>query len=353
MRCRCTGGRGDPGVTSTMPFLSVVIPTYNRRDSLLVTLQALKRQHMVDGDFEVIVVSDGSTDGTDAMLSKWSGEPLPFRLRPFFQTNAGPARARNRGVEEACGEVIVFIDDDVEPLPTCLEAHARRHQREDKLVLIGPMSPDPSLEGRESVWIAWEHSMLRKQYESWAKGIWPEETCGAHNFYTGNASVRRKHVLAVGGFDEGFTRQEDVELAARMERDCGVFFRFDAMPAALHRPVRTFESWLRVPYSYGKLDVVRAQRGHAPWSIVGEGYTSRRRAVQRVADLALSAEARGAVVRELLRRTASVFYALPGRPARQAGLVALSGLYKLRYLEGARDQLGSWDALRAVLTRST
>jgi len=332
-----------------MPFLSVVIPTYNRCESLRVTLEALKRQDAVAGDFEVIVVSDGSTDGTDALLAQWAAEPLPFQLRPFSQPNAGPARARNRGVKEASGEVIVFIDDDVEPRPECLEAHARRHRHEEKLVLIGPMSPDPALDGQEAVWIAWEHAMLLKQYESWANGLWAEEACGPNNFYTGNASVRRNLVLAVGGFDEGFARQEDVELATRIERSCGAFFRFDSTPAALHRPVRTFESWLRVPYSYGKLDVVRAQRGDVPWSIVRQGYSSRHPVVQRVADVALSGPVGGAVFRGLLSRMASASYALPGRPWRTVGLGALSGLYKLRYLEGARDQLGSWDALREVL----
>ena len=54
-----------------MPFLSVVIPTYNRCVSLKVTLNALKAQEAVPGGFEVVVVSDGSTDGTDALLAGW------------------------------------------------------------------------------------------------------------------------------------------------------------------------------------------------------------------------------------------------------------------------------------------
>lgn len=336
-----------------MPFLSVVIPTYNRCTSLEITLAALRAQEPVPGGFEVVVVSDGSTDATAALLARWAAESLPFTLRPIRQDNAGPAKARNRGIQEASGTVVVFLDDDVEPLPGCLRAHALRHQAEPKLVLIGPMSPDPKRQAQEPVWIAWEHAMLQKQYDSWKQGIWAAEECGPHNFYTGNASVRREYLLAVGGFDEGFTRQEDVELAARLERVCGVYFRFDPTLEALHRPLRTFESWLRVPYAYGKLDVVRARRGDASWEVVRHGYMSRQRATKLLARLGLPSVARGTLLRRVLRQGAQAAYALPLGAARRAGLGALSALYNLHYLEGARDELGSWEALRGVLGAST
>jgi glycosyltransferase involved in cell wall biosynthesis len=336
-----------------MPFLSVVIPTYNRCESLRVTLEALKRQETVEGGFEVVVVSDGAPDATDSLLVGWAAATLPFKVRPIFQENAGPARARNRGVEEAIGEVIVFLDDDVEPQPGCLSAHAERHRQDPKLVLIGPMSPDPQRQPKEPVWIAWEHAMLQKQYDSWKNKVWAEDECGPHNFYTGNASVRREYIQAVGGFDEGFTRQEDVELAARMERTCGVHFRFDPTPAALHRPLRTFASWLRVPHAYGTLDVIRARRGDASWDVVRRGYASRQKATRLIADLALPHQPRGIWIQTMLRLLAQASYALPVGAARRAGLSALSALYNLHYLEGARDELGSWDALQQVLRAST
>lgn len=336
-----------------MLFLSVVIPTYNRCVSLKVTLNALKAQEPVPGGFEVVVVSDGSTDGTDALLAGWMAASLPFKLRLVRQENAGPARARNRGIHEAEGEVIVFLDDDVEPLPGCLRAHALRHQENKKLVLIGPMSPDPKRASSEPVWIAWEHAMLQKQYDSWKNGIWAEHECGPHNFYTGNASVRKEYLMAVGGFDEGFTRQEDVELATRLERECGVHFRFDPALAALHRPLRTFVSWLRVPNAYGRLDVIRAQRGDASWEVIRQSYVSRQRATKLLARLALPHKRVGAFLRGLLRLAAQMTYAVPLAAAQRVGLGALSALYNIHYLEGARDELGSWDALRQVFCAST
>jgi GT2 family glycosyltransferase len=331
------------------PFLSVVIPTFNRRDSLRVTLDALTAQEPVSGGVEVLVVSDGSSDGTDAYLREWAAAESWLRPRPLFQANGGPARARNHGVTEARGDVIIFIDDDVEPLPGYLRTHAARHRADDTLVLIGPMSRDPHRRPREPVWIAWEHAMLQKQYDSWQRGVWAEDDCGPHNFYTGNASVRRAHVMQVGGFDEGFTRQEDVELAMRMERTCGVHFRFDPKLAALHRPLRTFEGWLRVPYAYGQLDVVRAERGDASWDVVRESYRSRHRATRFLADVALPGATRGNLLRATLRHAAGALHALPMAPTESAAMFALSALYNQRYLEGARDQLGSWEKLREVV----
>ena len=95
------------------------------------------------------------------------------------------------------------------------------------------MLPDPAFAGREPAWIAWEHAMLEKQYTAWRTGEW--QGCGPHHFYSGNASLRREHLIAVGGFDEQFPRQEDVELAVRLERQRGVQFVYDAAGAG-HPP---------------------------------------------------------------------------------------------------------------------
>ena len=80
------------------PDVSVVIPTFNRRDQLERTLAGLAAQTGLEHEFEVIVVSDGSTDGTDEWLRS-GATPLP--VSACYQSNAGPAAARNRGVAAA------------------------------------------------------------------------------------------------------------------------------------------------------------------------------------------------------------------------------------------------------------
>ena len=330
-------------MSDVVPYLSVVVPTFNRKDSLQKTLDGLARQTYPAARFEAVVVSDGSTDGTDAWLTEYA-RTSPFPLQVICQPNGGPARARNHGIQNAGGEVVVFLDDDVEPSPEFLAVHAAHHQRQDRAVVIAPMLPDPALLWREPAWIAWEHAMLEKQYAAWRLGVW--EGCGPNNFYSGNASVRRTHLLAVGGFDEQFPRQEDVELAVRLERQCGVHFVYEPDAPGTHRPQRRFASWLAVPFAYGTLDVVRARRGDIPWEVVRSGYHSRSGATRLLARAALAVPPLGGLLRALLLAAAQAAYRL-----HRAGpaFAALSVIYNLRYLEGAGAGLGSAADLRCLL----
>jgi glycosyltransferase involved in cell wall biosynthesis len=327
-------------------FLSVVVPTYNRKDSLRVTLDALGKQTPLKDkempSFEVVVISDGSTDGTEKFLAEYQTK-APYSLRWLQQQNGGPARARNRGFQEATGEIIVFLDDDVEPEPQCLAAHAIHHEKDHKIIVIGPMSPDPALSGKEPVWIAWEHEMLQKQYRNFIAGVWQTTS---HNYYTGNVSQRREHLLAVGGFNEKFTRMEDVELAVRMEKERGVHFTFDPATNVWHRPMRSFSSWLNVAYSYGGRLVERAKTGEESWRVVADNWTERNKLTLTVASVVCPRPSLSAPTERWLKSMAERLYAQPGKATRAAALAMLSVLYNVRLLEGARDQIGSWVALQ-------
>src|SRR5206468_2589831 len=144
-----------------------VIPTYNRKESLLRTLGGLSEQTLPPDRFEVVVVSDGSTDGTVESVGKRS---WPFHIKLLAQRNSGPSAARNHGARESSGQIIIYLDDDVEPVPTFLEEHVRAHESDSRLVLIGPQSMPPG-EGFH-IWIAWEHHMLERQYERFRTGEW-------------------------------------------------------------------------------------------------------------------------------------------------------------------------------------
>lgn len=325
------------------PFLSVVIPTFNRKNSLQKTLDGLARQTYPAEHFEAVVVSDGSTDGTDALLQSYA-EAAPFALQVITQPNGGPARARNNGIEHARGEVVVFLDDDVEPSPEFLAVHASHHAGQNSMVVIAPMLPDPALLWREPAWIAWEHAMLQKQYSAWRTGEW--DHCGPHHFYSGNASVRREHLIAVGGFDEQFPRQEDVELAVRLQKQRGVQFVYAPDARGTHRPQRRFASWLAVPFAYGSLDVVRARRGDTSWDTVRHGYHARNKATQILARAVLAAPLLSKPLRALLLPAAQAAYRLHRAGA---AFAALSVIYNLRYLEGAQAEIGSRAELARVL----
>lgn len=302
--------------------LSVVIPTYNRKDSLRLTLDGLARQTYSVAEFEVIVVSDGSTDGTDTMLAEYAVS-APYALRAITQLNSGPSAARNRGIHEARHEVIVFLDDDVEPVPQFLMRHAAHHETDDKVVVLGPMSPDPARASQEPAWIAWEHAKLKEIYDLFLPG-------GSHidrnpapvHFYSGNASVRRKWLEAVSGFNEEFKRQEDIELAVRMEQVCGLHFRFDFMAKGLHRPHRTYKAWSRIPYSYGQLDAQRVVTGDLSMESVHKNTSQRNLATRILASVCLGVPALLPMVVGTTRLLTNLLYSLGLNKAALSGLSA-------------------------------
>jgi hypothetical protein len=162
---------------------------------------------------------------------------------------------------EAEGDVLLFLDDDVIPVEGLIDRHLEIHQRDPMAVVIGPMVAPRNLP--MAPWLRWEAAMVDKQYAAMVAGEY-EPT--PRQFYTANASLRRSHALAAGGFNVTFTRAEDVEFAFRLGA-CGLRFYFEPRAEVLHEPDRSFASWLRVPYEYGRHDVRMARECGLPWLI--------------------------------------------------------------------------------------
>ena len=105
------------------PRFSVIVPTHQRRERVVHNVEALAGQELAS--FEAIVVVDGSTDGTAAALRELD---LPFPLTVVEQDNQGAAEARNAGARAAVGEILLFLDDDMEAAPSLLAEHDRSHR---------------------------------------------------------------------------------------------------------------------------------------------------------------------------------------------------------------------------------
>ena len=321
------------------PTVTVVVPTYDRLPRLRRVLAGLAAQDL-DRPFEVVVVDDGSTDGTDAYLR--SGAP-PLPIVASTQENQGPGAARNRGVDLATGEIVVFIDDDVIPDPGLVRAHIRAHERHgDLTVVIGPMRNPP--DHQMSPWIRWEQTMLAKQYDAMEAG---QYDATARQFYTGNASLRREHLLAAGGFDPELRRAEDVELAYRLEA-AGLTFVYEPHAVGLHYAERSFGSWLAAGYAYGRNDVVFGRDRGKPeiFSWVADEHRTRHPLTRWLTRTCATRPRLRAAATAVLSRVAVGCSAvhLP-----RVASKALSGTYHLAYYGGVADELGGPDELARLL----
>jgi glycosyltransferase involved in cell wall biosynthesis len=120
-------------IVRSFPTVSVIIPTYNRKDFLRETLSSLAQQSYPSDRFEVIIIDDGSTDGTKEIKT----ETFPFTLRYFWQTNQGDAAARNVGAQQSEADILVFLDDDILVESDYLTYLVCEHEMHQNRIVVG------------------------------------------------------------------------------------------------------------------------------------------------------------------------------------------------------------------------
>ena len=218
--------------------LTIVVPTYNRSEMLGRALRGLLNQTLPAKQYEIVIVDDGSTDSTPQVVAE-IGAP-EWRLRYFRQENRGPAAARNHGVREARGEIILFTGDDCIPDERLLEEHLRAHDAEGDIGVIGHVAWHPELKVTAFM------MFLEEGVQFGFKRIEDPEDVPYWAFYTSNCSLHRRWLEMAGGFDEDFKHAawEDIELAYRLSQRG---FRIIYRPAALtyHLHAITLESYLQ------------------------------------------------------------------------------------------------------------
>jgi glycosyltransferase involved in cell wall biosynthesis len=187
------------------PFLSVIIPTHNRLALLKKTLSHVRDQTYPQDHFEIIVVDDGSQDGTSVYLTQLAQQNEVKYIR---QDRSGPAASRNAGAQEARGEILVFTDDDCLPEPNWLTELATSYTvniQPNPVAVGGRIENIPS-----GHWIHKFYAVQSAQHRS---------NHSKHPSFldTANASFKRSQFLAIGGFDKNYQHPggEDVDLGFR------------------------------------------------------------------------------------------------------------------------------------------
>lgn len=225
------------------PAVSVVVATHRRRAQLERTLDELLAH---TAPAEVVIVDDGSGDGTAELLTaRAAAEP---RLRPVVQDNAGPMRARMVGAEHATGEVVLLLDDDVIVAPGVVAGHARHHAGRDDLVVVGymPVAPAPATP------TSYPRDIYSRSYEEHCRAWEAAPDTILTTLWAGHVSVRRARLLALRECLEGAPAgyHGDLDLGLCLA-DAGLHGVFDRTLRGTHHYERTPAGYVRDARSSG------------------------------------------------------------------------------------------------------
>lgn len=227
------------------PRITVQLSTHNRLTLLKLVLQQLFVQTLHKEEYEIVLVDDGSTDGTEEWVRSIE---VPIQFTYIRQEKDCLAVARNKGIRAAKGEYILFIDDDVLPHEDLLIEHLRFHDKYPKSVVKGWVNHVDTLE-------------IPKDPKFTSQDI------STAFFWTSNVSVKREYLFTAGLFDEAFREYgwEDLELGYRL-RKLGLKCRFNKKAVAFHYKrklvAKDMPSLLKQAESKGRTAIIYVQKHH-------------------------------------------------------------------------------------------
>lgn len=212
------------------PYLSVIIPTFNRRKQLENCLNLLRKQSLAQNAYEVIVVNDGSTDDTEDFLNEVSG--TWSQLTVIHKENEGQGIARNFGLTHTKGQITMFIGDDIYAAEDFLEQHSKFHKE------------NPELEAACLGLTEWYPEITLNSFMKWLTHggpqfayhkLEPGKKAAFWFFYSSNISIKTE-LLLKQAFDPDFKGYgwEDIELGYRLEKEEGLKLIYSPNAIAYH-----------------------------------------------------------------------------------------------------------------------
>jgi len=229
--------------------VSIVIPAFNICERLGRLLISLENQIPDPTKFEVLVVDDGSTDGTKSMLGEYSGKIV---LKPVFhEVNRGRSAARNAGIAKASREIILFLDGDTVAPVDLVTYHASMHNDLRK-AFVGGVRYVEEFGANGFTRYLETRGVMRKNSSS---EILPRY------FLSGHSSVKKIDAESVGGFDESIEYGEDMDFGLRLA-SIGVSIVGIPQCCVIHQHVRTLSDTALVTYQFGRKSLPVICRKH-------------------------------------------------------------------------------------------
>jgi peptidoglycan/xylan/chitin deacetylase (PgdA/CDA1 family)/GT2 family glycosyltransferase len=325
--------------------ISVVMATYNRRSILEQTLPSFLDQDYPSSGYEVVVVVDGSNDGS----AEFARSLRPSsELEVLEQENRGPAAARNAGIAAAGGEIVLLMDDDIRATRHLVREHAAAHReiegaRVQGAIFAAPESP-PTL-------AAWSTRDWYRRYDAALRAA-NRENRHWRPFLNANSSIQAELLAELGGFDEEvpFPR-EDFELAMRVS-DAGIASIYRPQALAYEVFAKSSQAFVRDAVGFGRAEVAicRKHPQYRPESVLtpfDRGRAAPLRALVRGTVPLLPASTE----RALMPAVHAAETLSHRRRARAAGSRLLALQHRVVLLRAAADAMGSALELREGFDR--
>lgn len=229
-----------------LPTVSMVVPVYNGGEHYPVCFESLCRLDYPPDRLEVHIIDDGSTDGTGAFLQ--AQDPPPYIHIHRLETNRGRGPARNHGLARATGEVVIFLDGDMEIAPDFVLAHIAELARPGREATIGAVVA--------ANWVP-RTKLNRYLYDYPRRGaqqFGPDKPIGFQFLLSGNMALSRAAIEGAGGKFESFTHYggEDTSFAYRVARTFPNGIYYTDKPVAVHHEHRSLGAYLINLTNYGR-----------------------------------------------------------------------------------------------------
>ncbi len=261
-----------PAAPRTAPDLSVLICTYQRKKTLLECLESFSRQTLAPDRYEIVVVVDGSTDGSAQAVRDFASR-APIRLIER-EKNGGLSSARSAAVAAARGDLVLFVNDDTIAFPDLLERHVTMHERRAPrpVAVLGTFE-----QPREQLSTALMRMLERSDLVFDYVGMRADVDYDWLKFWGCNVSVSRREVIEAGAFDAAFRHYgcEDTDLGVRLS-ERGIPVVYEPTARAWHRHVLAYADLERRQRTVARAQIRLLAKhprllDHPSWRSLGEG----------------------------------------------------------------------------------